>query len=231
MNNELIFLGTSHIDPSGYERLQAVLQETGPQIIILEISRFAIIFRKTLGALYRRILLRRVKKYNLEINTEIENAISFFDIPYEYRAARRYARAQGARVILADVSLLSFLRLSRSYQFIRKKNILSLSGIHGDRFISERKIAERVFSHGDPLMIRLRANGFEGDRLLELREKILTRRIHRIVSRYRNRKIAYIGGWEHLIDDPDKRTLYSNYNLPKKRRITFLNQSPRDRSS
>jgi hypothetical protein len=223
MKNELIFLGTSHIDPSGYERLQAVLQEIGPQIIILEISRFAIIFRKTLGTLYQRILIKRVKRYNLEINTEIENAISFFDIPYEYRAARRYAQAQGARVILADVSLFSFLRLSRSYQFIRRKNILSLSGLHGDRFTSERRIAERIFSRADPLMIRIRANGFEGDRLIELREKILTRRIHRIVSRYRNRKIACIGGWEHLIDDPDKRTLYSNYNLPKRRMIIFLN--------
>ncbi len=222
MNSELIFLGTSHIDPEGYERLRVFLQRIEPQIIILEVSGFAIAFRKTIGALYRKILLKRVKRFNLSMNAEIENAISFFDIPYEYRASKRYARAHGARVILADFSLLSLIRLVPSYQFMRKKNIRSLSEPRENRFAGERKIAKRVFADGDPLMIRVKASGFTGDRLLMIREKILLRRIHKIISRYRSRKIAYIGGWEHLIDDPEKRTLYSNFNLPKKREIIFL---------
>jgi hypothetical protein len=221
MNSELIFLGTSHIDPEGYERLHAFLQRIKPQIIILEVSGFAILFRKTIGALYRKILLKRVKRYNLSMNAEIENAIRFFDIPYEYRASKRYARTHGARVILADISLLSFIRLVPSYQLMRKKNIRSLSEPRENRFVVERKIAERVFTDGDPL-IRIKASGFTGDRLLMIREKILLRRIHKIISRYRSRKIAYIGGWEHLIDDPEKRTLYSNLNLPKKREVIFL---------
>jgi hypothetical protein len=222
MNSEVIFLGTSHIDPEGYERLHAFLKRIKPQIIILEVSGFAILFRKTIGVLCRKILLKRVKRYNLEMNAEIENAAGFFDIPYEYRASKRYARAHGARVILADISLLSCIRLVPSYQFMRKKNIRSLSETRENRFAGERKIAKRVFTDSDPLLIRVKASAFTKDRLLSIREKILIRRVNKIISRYHNRKIAYIGGWEHLIDDPEKRTLYSNCNLPKKREIIFL---------
>ena len=221
MNGEVIFLGTSHIDPEGYELLLSSLQRIRPEVIILEVSGFAILFRKTIGALYRKILLKRVREYNLEMNAEIENAVSFFDIPYEYRASKRYARLHRARVILADVSLFSCIRLVPSYQFLREKNIRSLSEPGESRFAGERRIAERASADGDPLLTA-KASAFERDRLLSIREKILLRRIYRIVSRHHNRRIAYIGGWEHLIDDPEKRTLYSSFNLPKKREIIFL---------
>jgi hypothetical protein len=222
MNNEITFIGTSHIDPKGHERISKLLISLHPQIIVLEMSRFAILFRKTIGNLCRKVLTRHIEHLQLHKNREITYTLQFFALPYEYRAAKQYARSRNVQVILMDVSLFSFLRLIQSFRMLKRENVLSLASMQEDRFVREKITAERIFNRDDLILARIKLTNFERDSLLRMREKVLIRRLTNILSRYHDKNILYIGGWEHLIDNSTQRNLYSNINAVKRRIIPFL---------
>jgi hypothetical protein len=52
------------------------------------------------------------------------------------------------------------------------------------------------------------------DRLAVLREEKLVKKVSRFLLKHDGRRVAYVGGWEHLIEDPCKRTLYSMLGGP-----------------
>jgi len=222
MSNEITFIGTSHIDPRGYERISELLISLDPQIIVLEVSRFAVLFRKTIGKLCRKILTGHIEQLQLHKNREIIYTLQFFALPYEYRAVKQYARSRSVQVILVDVSLFSFLRLTQSFRMLKRENILSLASITEDRFVREKIIAKRIFNRDDLILARIKLTNFERDPLVRMREKILIRRLVNILSRYPDKNIISIGGWEHLIDDSTQRNLYSSISAAKRRIIPFL---------
>ena len=222
MDREIVFIGTSHIDPEGYQRLFENLHFFKPRVILLEVSRFALFFRKTVGIVYKKILHKRIQKYGLKINSELRGIIGYFSVPYEYAAARRFADDTGASVFLVDISLFSLIRLISSHTLLKRKNLIMLSNAIEDGFLKEEKIAERIFIDGDQFLIDMKMSGFERDKLLMRREKLLIKRVSGYIARYGNKGVAYVGGWEHLINDPGLRTLYSNINSSKTRKIIFL---------
>jgi hypothetical protein len=237
----LTFLVTSHIDPEGYRHLLDALEDLCPGIILLEVSLFSLLFRKTLGRIYRAILAHRVKTMRLVLSPELKNALNYLDVPCEYRAAREYSRKTCAKIILLDISRFSFLQLLHAHEIITRRNIETLSIINADRFAMEKALARRIFIEGDDALADVKARAFQKggaqafarfrqggtpgddhDRRLATRESILAERVSSRVKKYRGRRIVYIGGWEHCIDDPKKRTLYSRIDGPKERRIVFL---------
>lgn len=224
----ITFLGTSHIDPDGYRHLADAVDALRPEIILLEVSRFSLLFRKTFGRIYRALLARRVKEMRLAMSPELANAMGYLDVPCEYRAARDFSRETSAKIILVDVSRFSFLQLIQAHKIITRRNIETLSIINADRFAQERAIARRIFINGDDALAEMKARAFglfpgdDHDRRLAVREEILYRRVISCMNKYRDRRIVYVGGWEHCIDDPKKRTLYSRIEAPKARRIVFL---------
>jgi len=224
----IIFLGSSHIDPEGQRRLADALEATRPEIILLEVSRFSLLFRKTIGRLYRRIMERRAVEMGVDMSPEFANALRYLDIPAEYRAAREHSRKTGAKIILLDVSRFSFRELVHAHEIISRNNITTLSIVNADRFAQERAIARRIFVNGDDALAEMKAREFgirpgdDHDPRLAMRENILTARVISCMKKFRDRRIAYVGGWEHCIDDAKGRTLYSRIEEPKERRIVFL---------
>ncbi len=227
-NNYLLFLGTSHIAPEGQRRLVVALEAARPGIILLEVSRFSLLFRKTIGRIYRGIMERRAREMEVDMSPELANALRYLDVPAEYRAAREYSRKTCAKIILVDVSRFSFRELIHANGIITRQNIETLSIINADRFAQERAIARRIFVNGDDALAEMKAREFgdpsgdDHDRRLVTREKVLTQRVISCMKKYGGKRIAYVGGWEHCIDDPKKRTLYSRIDAPKERRIVFL---------
>nr|MBP7583208.1 hypothetical protein [Spirochaetota bacterium] len=159
-NNYLLFLGTSHIAPEGQRRLVVALEAARPGIILLEVSRFSLLFRKTIGRIYRRIMERRAREMGVDMSSELANALRYLDVPAEYRAAREYSRKTRAKIILLDVSRFSFRELVRAHEIITRKNIETLSIINADRFAQERAIARRIYVNGDDALAEMKAREF-----------------------------------------------------------------------
>ncbi len=216
----ITFLGVSHIDPDGYVRLITALEELRAEVILLEVSPFSLLFRSTIGRLYLSIFKHRLKAMNITPSAELSIAGKYLSIPWEYHASKDWARRWGAKIILIDVSRFSFLRLLRAHELITRKNIKILSEISTDRLGEERRIAGKIFK-GDGLLAGIKAAGLAGDPALAEREKILAARTRSAMEKFREKRIVYVGGWEHCIEDVTGRTLYSIIGEGK-RKIIFL---------
>jgi len=162
-------------------------------------SRFSLLFRLTLGRLYRVIFRQRVLQLGIPSSHELETTDNYLDIPYEYRAARAYCRESGAKLGLVDVSRFSFFHLIHAHGLISCRNIAMLGTIDTDRFAEERTIARRIFTGDDEVLAELKARNFhsgdahERDRIrgdMAMREEILARRVRSHIKRYTGKKIG-----------------------------------------
>lgn len=221
-NGETVFIGTSHIDPDGHAHLAPVLDSAGPDLVLLEVSRFSLILRRTYGAACRIILEHNIKKTGTAPSPEIRNIRNYFDIPYEYSTVRAYCTGTGAKYILVDVSIFSLARFIHAYSLVTRKNITAAAGVHEDRFILERRIAGSIFSGNDSLLRNMKLSRFRSDPMAMRRERIILSRVTRIANANRDKRIAWVGGWEHLLDDPCSDLLYAGFRLPGRRCIAFL---------
>lgn len=219
MAGRIIFIGTSHIDPDGYSRLIKELNSMRPEIILLEVSHLSVILRRTYGYILGLILRHNLKVLELEINPEIRDVACYLDLPYEYRAVRDYCRSSGSEYILVDVSFYSFMRFMHAHKLVTKTNLLTLSGITGNRFIQEKAATTGIFYKKDKIMLSMKLQQFRKDHLSVRREKILLKRLEKYTGKYSNRKIFYVGGWEHLIYDQSHMLLYTACRSDKIRLI------------
>ncbi len=220
--NGLIFLGTSHIDPDGYDHLYAALAGHRPEVVLVEVSRASVILRKTLGAMYKKILRHNLSRLHIDINPEISAVINYLGLPSEYTAARDYCRGTGARLFLVDISLFTLVRFARAHRLISRENLRVLSTVEGDRFGQEKNIARKIFIEGDSAALLFSQNRQEKDPLHRFRERILVRRVRKFCRRFKGRGIVYAGGWEHLIDDDGGKSVYSSIHISKNREIVFI---------
>ncbi len=219
---ETVFIGTSHIDPDGFTNLIDALEFCRPELILLEVSRMSIILRKTYGFICRLVLNHNLKLINPEITPEIKNIKNFIGIPHEYMAARDYCRKYGVEYVLIDVSIISLARFFHAYKLVTKRNISIAADIHDDRFMQEKGIAACIMDKKDRLLLNMKLSQFRKDRLSMFREKLLLGRVGKYARRHIGRRIVYVGGWEHMLDDNESKLLYPAFTLPKKRMIAFM---------
>nr|HPJ40588.1 hypothetical protein [Spirochaetota bacterium] len=218
----LTFIGTSHGDPGGFDSLYARLRDIRPDAVLLEVSWFSLFFRKTAGAVLKRIFLRNIRSLGITMTPELHTIESFFDIPFEYRAVKQFCREEGVTYHLVDLPFISFLRLLKSHRLVYRKNLLLLSGFTGNRAQQEMSLAKRLFAEQDDCTVDIILSRISKDRLGVKRERKLAEKIIRYRKKYIGRSIAYIGGWEHLLEDPKQRTLYSMVPMRKQRTLAFV---------
>lgn len=204
-------------------RLYNLLEELRPDLVILEVSPMSIFLRRTYGLICRKILTRNIRAMGIKPNRELLDIEACIGLPYEYTAVRDYCRKSGAAFRLADVSIISLARYFHTYKLVTRKNILAAAEVDCGRSGQESGIAMSIFNKNDILLRNMKLSRFRQDRLAVYREKILLRRVRRLVRAHPGERIIYAGGWEHLLDDPENRLLYSGFPLPKKRIITFIN--------
>lgn len=218
----LTFIGTSHGDPGGFDSLYACLRETKPDIVLLEVSWFSVFFRKTAGALLKRIFRRNIRSLGITMTPELCTIESFFDIPFEYSAMKHYCGEERIPYHLVDLPFISFLRLFKSYRLVYRKNLLLLSRFTANRAVQEMSLAKRLFAEQDDITVDMILSRVSRDRLGVKRERKLAARVARYRKKYIGRNIAYIGGWEHLLADPKQRTLFSMLPMQKQRILAFV---------
>ena len=216
---EILFCGISHGDPHCREKILAFLGEYQPEIILLEVSPFALLFRLTLGRVYLALLRRRISRLGPSSPAGLENLIRYLSLPREYRAVQEHCRKTRCRYRLVDSSLFSLLHLRKAHKILSWENLRMHREFREDPFQQERTMARRILQDGDDLLRKIKLDAFRRDDLLQRRERILIRRVGNELRRNPGKRLCYIGGWEHLMEDAEGCTLYSHWSRSRRRLI------------
>ncbi len=220
----VVLVGTVHRDPGGYSRLFRLLERERPAFITVEISPYSRALRVQQSAMLLSTLRGNLRQIQKEDGRPLAAILShslilgiFFLLkePFEWRAAKNYAGQNG--IPLQDIDLSSFAEdhLASLPELIALKNLQTLLGFssppYADLVRSQYSRANFLLRH--PPSIRIRRSGF-GER-----EVYMAGRIREFVQGTRGRKILHVGGWEHLIDFPEEKSVFGLLQDLKPRRI------------
>ncbi|PNU20375.1 hypothetical protein C2E25_07365 [Geothermobacter hydrogeniphilus] len=224
ISDRLFLIGTVHRDRYGEERLSRILEQLRPGLVTVEMSPYARDYRtgQTRPQLLRleRILKRLAKELGcplqqLNRHPAIADIRGLLALPFEYRAARAYADADGADLKLVDLSEVSIPKLRQvetgliSYRnlkiLVRRPTGVPPSGNEG--YAGARQLlAEDAPESLRRTFLRNR-RGTEG---IGPRDAAMAEKIVELLQRRPEQRLVHIGGWVHLIDDPQQQTLYSH---------------------
>ncbi len=208
-----IMVGTVHRDPEGYPRLWQLLEREQPALITVEVSPYGRIFRAQQAAVLRTTLrenLWRVKKEERRPMREIISQSAILGIffllkePFEWRAAKAYADRYGIFLRDIDLSCYSEDKLSHLSELLSVENLRTLLRFPfpdlSEQVESEYSRARFLFSH--PSSTRL------ATREVKTREAHMAEKIRSFVRREEGKKILHVGGWEHLIEFSQAKSLF-----------------------
>ncbi len=203
--NGLVLLGTVHCDPKGLSRTRSFLELHKPDLVLVEISDFALKFRIERSAGLRKIFLRRLRIVADRMQIDFDTALKHVEIasifrqlgfPYEYRASAAYARRAGMDLVAVDKSGFSREWIGTWPEMISAENIERLLELESPRpsvsslyAHAARRIAARPLPNEAPPA--------DAERWRE-REKQMARRIRSALKRHSPERAVYIGGWWHL---------------------------------
>ena len=178
-------------------------------MVSVEISPYGRFFRGRKSATLRATLRENLREIQREegrpwrdilSHSAIQGVFLLLKEPYEWQAATAYASEAGSELRDIDLSrenLRALLRLS----------VPSLSKQVEDHY----RRAGFLFSH--PPSVWLKSRESEG------RELIMAQRIRRLFLQAEGKKLAHIGGWEHLLELPEGLTLYNLLKDLRPRRL------------
>jgi len=220
----LVMVGTVHRDPKGYARLWHFLEKVRPDLITVEISPYSRAFRARHCAAFRNSLRENLERIREEDGRPLGEIISQSAIlgifyllrePYEWRAAKSYARRE--RIPLMDIDLPSFSQEKLSYlpELITLENLRALLRIPFPDLSKEVETlylrARFLFNH-PPCFWPTTSE-------VEEREAHMAQKIRRLVQQAGGKKILHIGGWEHLVEFPQGISLFGLLKDFRPRRV------------
>ena len=201
----LILLGTVHFDPKGFSRTRIFLEHHRPDLILVEISAFALKFRKEHSSELRKIFLEHLRTISKKLKIEFSRAVKHVQItailrqiriPFEYRASATYAKKTGIDLIGVDCSDFSRRWIETWQEMISAENIellleLESSGLPVSSLYAQA--AGRI--SGEPSLPETRP----ADALRwQERERQMACEITCSLERFNPLRPVYIGGWWHL---------------------------------
>lgn len=214
----LTLIGTVHRS-GGYAPLRQLLAELRPDCLTLEMSEFAVAFRRGEDARRRqRRLTNLIIQLAAERGTdcrllarhpEIIGIRRLLALPFEYRAAADHAREKKIPLEPIDSSTISArkLRLVEA-ELLTLENLRLLTELPATP-ASESGAAARAFVLGSrdaSLRLAFLAPR-RGEEEIGERDRLLANEIRRRFLP--GRHLVHIGGWVHLVDDPQGESLYS----------------------
>ena len=201
----LILLGTVHSDPKGFARARTFLEQHRPDLILVEISPFALKFRKEHSSELRKVFLENLRTISRKLKIEFSRAVKHvritailrqISIPFEYRASAAYAKRTGTDLIMVDYSDFSRSWIETWQEMISAENIERLLGLESDGppvcslYVRAAERISRVPLRPEtPLVDALR---------WQEREEQMAREIASALERFNPVRPVYIGGWWHL---------------------------------
>jgi len=206
-------IGTVHRDPRGKGKLLALLRRERPSMISVEISPYARVFRDRESAVLRATLRENLRRIHREegrpwreilSHSAIQGIFLLLKEPYEWRAATAYASETGGGLHDIDLSHVSEEKLSHLPGIVSLENLRNLLRLSfpslPEQVEDHYRRARFLFSHPPAVWLKSRD--------LEERESIMAQKIRRLCLQAEGKRLAHIGGWEHLLELPGGLTLY-----------------------
>jgi len=221
-SSSLILAGTVHRDPKGFQKLLRLLEKEAPGLITVEISPYALEFRAKRSSHLRAVLRENLKKILRENGGSYQSFIShgaiqgiflLLTIPYEWRAAELYARSRTIKARPIDLSSYSEEKLAHVAELLEPENLRTLMQSTAlpiaDQVISQYKQARALWNHAP--------EAWPGSMEKEERERHMAGEIRALLKE--GEKVLHVGGWEHLMDLPNERSLFAELRDLNPRRI------------
>jgi hypothetical protein len=182
---QLILIGTVHIDPGGERRLIEMLGQLQPAVTTVEVSEYALRFRRDRApGMSRHLDRHRLPSGGLPPG--LQPVAAQLQIPFEYRAAGAHVeRCGGDLFAIGDSDESRRLLELFELEVMDPGNLRRLAGLEIPP-LEER--VEREWS-------RARRAWERGGRDVTEAERALAERIRDHASHERS---VHIGGWEHL---------------------------------
>lgn len=123
----LTIIGTVHLDPDGYERLIEALDQLMPRIVTVDVSQYAVEFRrKRCGGLRSR--LAPFRKSDGSLPAALEAVEAQMDVPFEVRAAEDWCKANKRKYYLLGDDADSAIRLDLfEHELMTPENLARLA--------------------------------------------------------------------------------------------------------
>ena len=206
----LLVVGVVHLDPNGYGKALQFFQRHRPDLILVELSPFGRRFRRKHGKALRKRLRKNLKKAakssamscsRARRHPAVRNIFRQFALPFEYRAAVRYAGTSGARVVLVDSSRFSRYWIGFWPELTAVDNLqklLASAAAHPSAPSIYRAAQNSLRSQPNGAHPQVRFEVGCQDEMWGEREHHLADRILDTLTRRRPHRPIYIGGWQHL---------------------------------
>jgi len=221
--SSLVMVGTVHRDPGGYGKLLRILDREAPGFITVEISPYALEFRAKMAFGLRAALRENLKEIQREEGApcrlfscgEIQGIFLLLKVPFEWRAAEKYAKRWEIGLKPIDLSAYAEEKLSQISELIRLDNLRVLLKV------PQPSIAEQVcrqYERARSLWCLPSETGFISAEI-QAREEHMAREIRRLMAGNRRRKVLHIGGWEHLLPAFSGKSLFARLEDLNPRRL------------
>ncbi|MDI6853837.1 MAG: hypothetical protein QME75_09595 [Deltaproteobacteria bacterium] len=224
--SDLFLIGTVHGDPRGYERAVRLLEYLRPDIVTVEISPFSVRYRAAHQDRWRRLFAAALAALPPEAGEHpaIRQVAARIDMPFEWLAAYAYGREYGARWQAIDLSGPAREHLPRyAGELLNPENLRQLLESDGRPLEEQAAAAYRRarLSDRQPLWrVPGRDNG-----MTRLRERTMAARLRKLARR--GRRVAHLGGWEHVASWADGGGLYELLRDLQPQRL-FLDEADKE---
>ncbi|MGC4115554.1 MAG: hypothetical protein QM765_13310 [Myxococcales bacterium] len=209
----LWMLGVVHRDPEGEARLLAWLRKLAPRAVGLELSAPSVRLRRERGEALRAKLVAALRGCARgDLADEVAagrrpagvagDLVAALEVPFELLAAEAYSRESGARLALLDdpVAAAEAVALFETEVLERPNVALLLEqeakvGRAFDPFFEQYALARRYFA--DPSLFRYHFGATEAEAMAS-RDAHVARGLEGLCAQHG--RVAYVAGWEHLVD-------------------------------
>lgn len=230
MAKELLLIGAVHRDPHGAFKLGKLLAQERPVALAVEVSPYGLFYRQRNSRHLQRLLLRRVKRLarKLKVSWRDWGQISAIEIqlavPFEYRMAQKYCRDTGAALACIDSSLWSKEWIHEHWQHLLSSEnleiLLKCSPVTlAEEVEREYKTAAHLLNKQEHSLAAAFTRDWYADAVWQQRERELAKTLEETYARVREGRVAYVGGWQHLLRPNTGTTLYERVKHLQPRRI------------
>jgi hypothetical protein len=231
-------IGTVHRDPHGAVKLKKLLAEEGPVEVAVEISPYGLFYRRRNTRHLQRRLVRKVKRLACDLQVSWRewgqiNAIQIqLTLPFEYRMAQKYCRDTGAGLACIDSSLWSKGWIDEHWQrLLSRDNLEALLKCPPETLAKEvakeYQLAAHFLGKREQSFASAFTRDWSADPLWQQREMKLAHQLEETYARVQEGRVAYVGGWQHLLCPNNGGTLYERIEHLQPRRVLLDNGEAR----
>jgi len=192
--SKLTLVGTVHLDPGGFNRLLDLLDNERPKVITVEVSPYAVKFRRENSARYQQ-LIEAFKRPDGRLPPALAAVAAQLDVPFEFRAATAYAEKMGAKVYRIGDSHESRLLLELlERELMATDNLLTLA-LRDEPPLSQ--LIKKEWARARAGYLQDSVVGTDAQHRLVKRNGRLARKIRTAAQKVKG-IVVHVGGWEHL---------------------------------